>query len=56
MYFKNQIRAINVVPLCKKKERVTGEENLSLFYVALERVVKLHGLFVQKIDFSIIRT
>jgi len=56
MQFKKRIHAINVVLLCRKKENVTEEEISSLCSVAVERDVKLHGLFVQEINFSIIRT
>jgi len=51
-----QIHAIYVVLLCRKKESVTEEEISSLCYVAVERDIKLHSLFVQEINFSIIRT
>ena len=56
MQFKKQIHAINVVLLCRKKESVTEEEISNLCYVALESDVKLHGLFVQEINISIVRT
>jgi len=40
----------------QEKESIAEEEISSLCYVALERGVKLHGLFVREINFSIIWT